>query len=430
MKIRNMLLALVVAAFAFGASRASAQVLITVGSATADAGGTATFQVTLSGVAAGGTLANNAQLDIIFPTAVFDVASGSVCTLDPRLAALNHTESLPTSPNPGEGNKRLRLNVIDSLDPLGDVTDGILYTCVFPVKGDAPAGDVTLNGTRVNVGDTTGTVILASGETAAVDGTVTVAGVGEECPSPTPIAPPTSGVFIQVGDVTQAAPGATANFSVSLHGVAAGGTLANNAQLDIIFPTAAFDVTSGSVCTLDPRLAALNHTESLPTSPNPGEGNKRLRLNVIDSLDPLGDVTDGVLYTCAFPVKADAATAEVVLNGTRVNVGDTTGTVILASGESAAVDGIVVICAEGPGPATETPTATPTETAVPTVTDTVAPTATRTRTPIPPVATATPGAGGLIEDEDGCQMTARGTSSAWALLIPGIILLGLRRRNR
>ena len=420
MKIRHTLVSLVLASFVFAASSASAAIVITVGDATAEAGGTATFDVTLSGVAEGGTLANNAQLDIIFPTAVFDVATASaVCTLDPRLSALNHTESLPTSPNPGEGNKRIRLNIIDSLDPLGDVTDGRLYTCNFPVKADAAAGAVTLNATRQNVGDTSGNILTSS----TVSGTVTVTGGAVTCPEATPVPTPESGIFIQVG-AAQAPPGGVANFTVTLNGVAAGGTLANNAQLDIIFPTAVFNVTAGSVCTLAPRLAALNHTESLPTSPNPGEGNKRLRLNIIDSLDPLGDVTDGVLYTCAFPVNADAATAAVALDATRQNVGDTSGNILT----STTVDGVVVVCAEGLPP-TATPTATPTETLVPTATDTPAPTATRTVAPtntsVPPTAAPV-----TAEDEDGCQIAARGTSNGWVLLIPGLVLLALRRRSR
>jgi len=429
MKIRNSFASLILAASGMVASAASAQILITVGNATAEAGGTATFQVSLSGVAAGGTLANNAQLDIIFPTAVFDVNAGSVCTLDPRLSALNHTETLPTSPDPGAGNKRIRLNVIDSLEPLGEVTDGVLYTCAFPVRSDAPGGTVTLNGTRVNVGDTAGG-ILASGEAAAVDGTVTVSAGPVQCPDPTPFPTPASGIFIKVGGVTQAAPGGTASFTVSLNGVAAGGTLANNAQLDIIFPTSVFNVTAGSVCTLDPRLSALNHTETLPTSPDPGAGNKRIRLNVIDSLDPLGEVTDGVLYTCSFPVVAGAEVGEFVLNGTRVNVGDTAGG-ILATGEAAAVDGVVVVCpsTEPTFTPTTVPTATPTETQVPTqtVTPTNTPVATATNTARPATPTRTPGG---VEDEDGCQISTRSGTNGWAIFVPALAILVLRRRWR
>jgi len=427
MKIRQTLAALVGAAVALSATVASAQIVITVSDATAAAGGTATFDVTLSGVAAGGTAANNAQLDIIFPSAVFDVATAAAaCTLDPRLAALNHTESLPTSPNPGEGNRRLRLSVIDSLDPLGEVTDGKLYTCNFPVKADAPSGAVTLTATRQNVGDTAGNVLASS----TVSGTVTVEGGGGGCPAITPVPTPTTGIFIQAGSVEQVAPGGTATFDVTLSGVAAGGTLANNAQVDIIFPSAVFDIATGpGACTLDPRLSALNHTESLPTSPNPGEGNRRLRLSVIDSLDPLGEVTDGRLYTCNFPVKADAPVGEVTLTATRQNVGDTSGNVLT----STTVNGVVVVCTGGGNPATptSTPTSTPTNTEVP---PTVTPTNTTaqptlTPTTVPPTRTPTRGSTGGIEDEDGCQMTTTSSSSAWALLVPVMMAFALRRRS-
>jgi len=448
MRIRAKFLSTAAVLVALCSSQAVAQVLISVGNATAEQGGVATFQVSLGGVTAGGTPANSAQLDIIFASNTFDVtaadvadttpAAERVCTVDPRLN-VTATVSLPTAPNPGAGNQRLRLFVIDTAPPLGEVSDGVLFTCKFRVKADAPAGDAALNGTRVNVADTTGGVILASGETGAVDGVVSVEGGAVVCPDPTPVATPESGVFITIGDVTEAAPGGTANFSVSLNGVTAGGTPANSAQVDIIFPSATFDVTAADVadttpaaervCTVDPRLN-VTATVSLPATPNPGEGNQRLRLFVIDTAPPLGEVSDGILFNCKFRVKADAPVGEVVLNGTRVNVADTTGGVILASGESGAVDGIVVVCSGGPAPATATPTSTPTSTEVPpTVTPTNTAQPTSTPTTVPPTRTPTRGSTGGIEDEDGCQMTTTSSSSAWALLVPVMMAFALRRRS-
>jgi len=53
-------------------------IVIAVGDTTASSPGIATFAVTLSGVAAGGVQANNAQVDIIFDTTIFAVsATGS-----------------------------------------------------------------------------------------------------------------------------------------------------------------------------------------------------------------------------------------------------------------------------------------------------------------------------------------------------------------
>ncbi len=432
MRIRNTIVSLALAASALVGSSANAAVIITVGDATADQGATATFDVTLSGVA-GGAAANNAQIDIIFSTAVFDVSAGTVCTANARVANLRHTETLPTSPAVPANSKRLRLNIIDA-DGSGRVTDGVLYTCAFPVKADAPAGAATLDGGRVNVGDTSGN-ILASGDAAAVDGTVTVNGGTVPCVVPTPNPTPASGVFIQTGGSSRVAPGESVTFSVTLAGVA-GGALANNAQVDIIFSTEVFDVTSGAVCTANSRVANLRHTETLPSSPAVPANSKRLRLNIIDA-DGSGRVTDGELYSCTFPVLAGAPEGTVTLDGGRVNVGDTAGN-ILASGDAAAVDGLVAVCAGG-GPVdtpTSTPTSTPTNSPIPpTFTPTNTPTITPivpTNTPTRPAPTRTPTQGQQPqeEDEDGCQMTSNASSNSWALFVPVMMVLALRRRAR
>jgi len=177
-----------VGAVAIATNVASAQITITVGNAVVAPGGVATFEVTLNGVAASGAKANNAQLDIVFSTTAFNVTSApSVCTLDPRLAALPHTESLPTSPNPGPGNKRLRLNIIDTTAPLGDVTDGRLYTCSFPVQGDAVAGSVTLTATRHLVGNTDGNTLPS----VTVSGMVTIVPPSTLSPTRSPSVSPT-----------------------------------------------------------------------------------------------------------------------------------------------------------------------------------------------------------------------------------------------
>jgi len=178
-------------------------VFIGVGNANAAPGGSATFTVTLSGIAAGGVPANNAQLDIIFDTTVFAplanaAAASAACTVDPRLASLTHTETVPTSPAVPPGMQRLRLNVIDTGAVLGLVTDGVLYTCTFQVRSTAATGPTTLQATRQNVGDSSGNPLTSS----TVNGTVTIGAVGP------------TGIVIAV-DNASAGPGGAGGPSIS-----------------------------------------------------------------------------------------------------------------------------------------------------------------------------------------------------------------------
>jgi len=84
------------------------------------------------------------------------------------------------------------------------------------------------------------------------------------------------------------------------------------------------------------------------------------------------------------------------------------------------------------------PTATPTQVVAPTSTPTqvvVVPTSTPTKTATKAAGTATPTTGGggvcpTCEDDDGCQIGARGHGFAWLVLVPAIGLLVVRRRRR
>ena len=136
----------------------------TISSSKADPGGVAEFVVTLSGIRAGGALVNNAQLDILFDTNVFYVPQDPrlACQVSPYLAPLVHTETLPASPAVPVGMQRLRLNVIDTIAPLGDIADGDFYYCALDVREDAPSGNTALTGTRLNVGDTAGNLLPSS----------------------------------------------------------------------------------------------------------------------------------------------------------------------------------------------------------------------------------------------------------------------------
>lgn len=148
----------------------------TISSSSAEAGGVAEFVVSIFGIQSGGVPANNAQLDILFDTSVFYVPEDArlACQVSPHLAHLVHTESLPRSPAAPAGMQRLRLNVIDTIAPLGDITDGDFYLCALAVREDARSGNTTLAGTRQNVGDTAGRVLGSS----VGSGVVVISGSG------------------------------------------------------------------------------------------------------------------------------------------------------------------------------------------------------------------------------------------------------------
>jgi cohesin domain-containing protein len=190
----------------------------------------------------------------------------------------------------------------------------------------------------------------------------------------TPTATPTpTGIVLTVGDTT-AAPGDIAPFDVSINGIAASGVAVNNAQLEIIFDTMVFDVTSTQACQASTRLATLAHIETLLTPPAVPPGKEGLQLAVIDTTFPLGDVTDGVLYTCTFPVKSGAPVGSTMLVATQEDVGDVLGNSLPASVQS----GIVTVQIGVP-----TRTQTPTRTSTPTLTATFTKTPTWTQTPTP-----------------------------------------------
>lgn len=431
MKLNGLVTGIGVALMMAAVRPAAAQITITVGDATAAQGGTATFAVTLDGVTAGGVPANNAQLDIIFDTTVFEpladaAAATAACTIDPRLASLTHTETVPTSPAVPAGMQRLRLNIIDTGAVLGLVTDGALYSCTFQVSPTAATGPTTLQATRQNVGDESGNTLTSQ----VANGTVTITGnIVEPTATPCP-----SGIVVAVGGGNATAD-SPFTFAVTLSGVAAGGTPANNAQVDIIFDTTFFAqladaAAATAACTIDPRLASLTHTETVPTSPAVPAGMQRLRLNIIDTGAVLGLVTDGALYSCTFQVNPDA-TGSTTLQATRQNVGDESGNTLpssVCSGD-VMIGGVIL------------PTSTPTNTPIPPATDTPTVPPTSTATTVPPTSTATtkptstatspPAPTSSFQDEDGCQIGAPVSGNGfWLLLVPAVGLLVMRRRRR
>ena len=133
-----------------------------------------------------------------------------------------------------------------------------------------------------------------------------------------------------------------------------------------------------------------------------------------------------VMGNLSVPIPAGAAAASTytvqVLNPSGTSDVDNTIDLIPSP-----VNGTITVT----GGATATPTAAPSATPTPPP----AATATFTKTATKPPGTATPTTGGggvcpTCEDDDGCQIGARGHGFAWLVLVPAIGLLVVRRRRR
>jgi len=140
------------------------KITLTIQNGTATVGGMGTVEVDVGG--APSNTVNNAQLDLLLPTGVYNpsVSGKAVVGCSSRYTAANGfapTSSLPSSPAPPAGTARLRLSVIDTMAK-GRIGNGPLYTCNLPVLATATAGTVTVNGDRNNVGDTEGNVLPSS----------------------------------------------------------------------------------------------------------------------------------------------------------------------------------------------------------------------------------------------------------------------------
>jgi hypothetical protein len=158
----------VVAAVVLSAGGAVAQVpQLAIGNASGAPDGQATVTVSLSNA---GESAATAQLDVLFDEAVLSIADPvSACVKDARLTAQVLNATLPGSPPAPEGQKRLRLAILDIMPPIESLSDGNLVTCTFDIATDAPLGDVTLTADRLNVGSTTGSVLCGAGSDPVVD---------------------------------------------------------------------------------------------------------------------------------------------------------------------------------------------------------------------------------------------------------------------
>jgi len=131
-------------------------VTLTVGSEAAQAGGSVTLSV---GVTGGAGEVATAQVDLLFDPAVMELDDPeSGCVKDARLAEHVLFASLPADPPAPSGLQRLRLFVGDLTMPIATFGDGAIAACTFHVKQEGAGTSVTLAADRLNVGDARGNV--------------------------------------------------------------------------------------------------------------------------------------------------------------------------------------------------------------------------------------------------------------------------------
>lgn len=149
-------------------------------------------------------------------------------------------------------------------------------------------------------------------------------------------------VTLTIGTVA-GVPGDTVNVPIDLSG---GQGEVATAQLDLLFdPTVLAIDDPGSACAKDPRLTEHVLSAMITNSPPAPAGLQRLRLFIGDLTPPVATFDDGYIATCAFQIKASAATQPLAAD--RLNVGDAHGDVF----GSQAVSGGVSILVPTPTPA-------------------------------------------------------------------------------
>lgn len=133
-------------------------VIVDIGAGTGPRGGSASVPISISG---GGGAVAGAQVDILFSQTAFSVANPSTnCIVASRLASgYQISASLPTSPPPPAGKKRLRVIVLPDFDSVSGFTDGLIATCTFQISTSAATGTHTLQGDRQEVSNTSGSAI-------------------------------------------------------------------------------------------------------------------------------------------------------------------------------------------------------------------------------------------------------------------------------
>jgi Tol biopolymer transport system component len=162
----------------FGHDRGG-MVTLTIGSATAAAGDSATVAIDLSG---GKGEVATAQLDLLFDPNLLEVGDpATACVKDARLTEHVLSTSLPDAPAAPAGLQRLRLFVGDLSAPIATFADGPVATCTFRINAGVTASQVIVAADRLNVGDAVGGVFGSQ----AVSGGVSIL-LATPTPGPAP----------------------------------------------------------------------------------------------------------------------------------------------------------------------------------------------------------------------------------------------------
>lgn len=151
----------------FGQSRADEVVTYTLGTASGMPGQTVEIPV---GVAGGNDEIVMAQIDLLYDEAILNVADpASACRLDPRLGSQIVRTSVPDSPSPSDGQRRLRIFVGDLVLPMDAFGDGPVISCSFEIRGDATGGLASVSADHLNVSDVRGNAFGTAATAGGVD---------------------------------------------------------------------------------------------------------------------------------------------------------------------------------------------------------------------------------------------------------------------
>jgi hypothetical protein len=206
-------------------------------------------------------------------------------------------------------------------------------------------------------------------------------------------------------------------------------------QNDITFPAQANVIADNHghpTCSVNPDInKGATSFAFQPPGCTPGTDCTAVRALVL-ALDNVMPIPDGsVLYTCEVAIAADAANGTYPLTCSNAGASDPNGGALV----TACTNGSVVVGVQPTptGSPSATPSVTPTASPTPSATGGTGGTPTATATPArtnTPVVSPTSTRRVHFADSDSCDIVAAPQSRpAWVLLVPGALLLLVRRRR-
>lgn len=423
-------------------SAAGAQVTLSPGAQTGEAGSVVNFDFGVTGDQAAATAVARFRLALDPATAVIepvlrDEATGEVdCSIASDLSAFVTTGPVFYQPN----NKRVVIGFGDFAAPVQAFgRSGTILSCKFRIKAGTANGTYPLECSGNPTASTAGGASITS---TCTNGELTVTGGGTTEPTPTATLP-SNPVILSPGNhsVTTGQVGTIIELPFAVEGASAAQVAVARFRLALDPATSVLDpvlkdVATGEVdCTVATDLAGFVTTGPVFYQPN----NKRVVIGFGDFAAPVQAFgRSGTILTCKFTLKAGTAPGQYLL--------ECSGAPTASSAAGAALDSACVAGALNIGGgigATVTPTATPTASLTPTDAPSATPSFSPTNTPAvtPPTntptrtstraASATHTPQGQVEDEDGCQLSASNDghiSLVWLAGAAGLLLIRRRRR--